>query len=146
MWMVRLAMSWRSPPLPFSSGFLLKAAHFYCIFSSTRRALEVCTSHSSSGCSTAFFPLHYSIDVSLSYFQSIVDFFGYYCFFHLTLSFSKAIGPFLTLLGPRNLPALSHQMYHWSSNVWETAFLCKSLVNSLFSYNCIIACFSVIFP
>ena len=54
---------WGSPPL-LLSGFLLKAAHFYCISSSTRRALEVCTSHSSSGCSTAFFPLHYSIDVS----------------------------------------------------------------------------------
>ena len=85
--------------------FPLKAAPVYCIFSSSCRVLEVCTFHSSSGCSTAFFPLHYSIDVSLSYFQSIVDFFGYCCFFHLTLSFSKAIGPFLTLLGPRNLPA-----------------------------------------
>ena len=55
---------WRSPPPLLLSGFLLKAAPFYCIFSSTRRALEVCTSHSSSGCSTAFFPLHYTIDVS----------------------------------------------------------------------------------
>ena len=56
------------PPPLLLSGFLLKAAPFYCISSSTRRALEVRTSHSSSGCSTAFFPLHYSINVSLSYF------------------------------------------------------------------------------
>ena len=45
---------------------------------------------------------------------------------------SNAIGLFLTLLGPRNLPASSHQMYQWSSNIWETAFLCKFLVNSPF--------------
>ena len=49
-------------------------------------------------------------------------------------------------LGPRNLPALSHQMCHWSSNVWEKAFLCKSLVNSSFFYHCLMAYLSVIFP
>ena len=75
MYMVRLAISGGHPPLPLlSSGFLLKAAPFYCIFSSTRRALEVCTSHSSSGCSTAFFPLHYSIDVSNPFFSLSLTF------------------------------------------------------------------------
>ena len=71
---------WRSPP-PFLSGFLLKAAHFYCIFSSTCRASEVCTSHSSSGCSAAFFPLHYSIDVSLSIFSLSLTFLAIVAFF-----------------------------------------------------------------
>ena len=78
--------------------FPLKAAPVYCIFSSSCRVLEVCTFHSSSGCSTAFFPLYYSIEVSSFIFSLLL-------LFHLTLSFSKAIGPFLTLLGPRNLPA-----------------------------------------
>ena len=129
--MVRLAISGVTPPIKFP----LKAAPVYCIFSSSCRVLEVCTFHSSSGCSTAFFPLHYSIDVSLSYFQSIVEFLVYCCFFHLTLSFSKAIGPFLTLLGPRNLPSLSHQMYHWLSDMWETAFWCKNCLDDFYMSN-----------
>ena len=115
--------------------FPLKAAPVYCIFSSSCRVLEVCTFHSSSGCSTAFFPLYYSIDVSLSHFQSIVEFLVYCCFFHLTLSFSKAIGPFLTLLGPRNLPSLSHQMYHWLSDMWKTAFWCKNCLDDFYMSN-----------
>ena len=56
------------------------------------------------------------------------------------------IGPFLTLLGPRNLPALSHQMYHWLSNMWETAFLCKTLVNSLFPTIALLLIFPWYFP
>ena len=129
--MVRLAMSWRSP----WSGFLLKAAPVYCIFSSSCRVLEVCTFHSSSGCSTAFFPLHYAILCKSSIIHSITLTFCSHCFFHLTLSFSKAIGPFLTLLGPRNLPALSHQMDHWLSNVWETAFWCKNCFHDFYVSN-----------
>ena len=71
VYMVRLAISGGHPPPLLLSGFLLKAAPFYCIFSSTRRALEVCTSHSSSGCSTAFFPLHYAIRCKFSIIFSI---------------------------------------------------------------------------
>ena len=59
--------------------------------------------------------------------------------------YAMQIGPFLTLLGPRNLPALSHQMYHWLSNMWETASLSKNTGQQPFFYNCIIAYFSVIF-
>ena len=56
------------------------------------------------------------------------------------------IGLFLTLLGPRNLPALSHQMDHWLSSVWETAFLCKTLVNSLFPTIALLLIFPWYFP
>ena len=60
--------------------------------------------------------------------------------------YAMQIGPFLTLLGPRNLPALSHQMDQWLSNVWETAFLCKTLVNSLFPTIALLLIFPWYFP
>ena len=71
--------------------------------------------------------------------------------YHCALSFycwhlcnANWAGPHL--LGPRNLPALSHQMDQWLSNVWETAFLRKTLVNNLFSIFALLLIFSVIFP
>ena len=61
-----------------------------------------------------------------------ISFLVYCCFFHLTLSFSKAIGPFLTLPGPRNLPVGSHQIFLWLSSTWETTFWCKNCSHVFF--------------
>ncbi len=93
--MVRLAIIWRSPP----SGFPYKQPLFYCIFSSSCGVLEVWIFPPVLAAPLSFFPL-----VLLNR-SKFVSFLVYCCFFWLSLTFSNAIGPFLTLLGPRNLPA-----------------------------------------
>ena len=82
-----------------------------------------------------FWLLHCIFSLVLLNRSKFMSFLVYCCFFHLTLIFSKAIGPFLTLLGPRNLPSLSHQMYHWLSDMWETAFWCKNCLDDFYMSN-----------
>ena len=75
--------------------------------------------------------------------------FCFYCFLSHLEPFSKAIGPFLTHPGPRNLPVGSHQIFLWLSNVWETTFWCKNCLHVFFMCLTIImfcAGFTLFFP